>query len=69
MSVRRQVPSLCKPYSFNEEVPEKFVDETDVNSFHHKIFVTFARPSIEWYVFAKVPTKNVLQSSCSNFAI
>ena len=39
MSVEKQSPSLCRLYSFSEEIPEKFLDETDVgNSFYHKIF-------------------------------
>ena len=39
MSVRKQIPSLCKPYSFYEEIPEEFLDETDVDSyFYHNIF-------------------------------
>ena len=39
MSVRKQIPSLCKLYSFYEEIPEEFLDETDVDSyFFHNIF-------------------------------
>ena len=39
MSVKKQIPSLCKLYSFCEEKPEEFLDETDVNSyFYHNIF-------------------------------
>ena len=39
MSVTKQIPSLCKLYSFYEEIPEEFSDETDVDSyFYHKIF-------------------------------
>ena len=39
MSVKKQFPSLCKLYSFNEEIPEEFLDETDVDSyFYHNIF-------------------------------
>ena len=39
MSVKKQIPSLCKLYSFYEEKPEEFLDETDVNSyFYHNIF-------------------------------
>ena len=31
MSVKKQkqIPSLCKLYSFYEEIPEEFLDETD----------------------------------------
>ena len=39
MSVEKQIPSLCKLYSFYEEVPEEFLDETDVDSFfYHNMF-------------------------------
>ena len=39
MSVKKQIPSLCKLYSFYEEIPEEFLDETDVDSyFYHNIF-------------------------------
>ena len=39
MSVKKQIPSLCKLYSFYEETPEEFFDETDVdNYFYHNIF-------------------------------
>ena len=32
MSVKKQIPSLCKLYSFYEEIPEVFLDEIDVDS-------------------------------------
>ena len=39
MSVKKQIPSLCKLYSFYEEIPEEFLDETDVdNYFYCNIF-------------------------------
>ena len=39
MSVKKQIPSLCKLYSFYEEISEEFLDETDVDSyFYHNIF-------------------------------
>ena len=39
MSVRKQIPSLCKLYSIYEEKPEEFLDETDVDSyFYHNLF-------------------------------
>ena len=40
MSVKKQVPSLCKLYSFYEKIPEEFLDETDVD-FYHNIFDIF----------------------------
>ena len=39
MSVKKQIPSSGKLYSFYEEIPEEFLDETDVDScFYHNIF-------------------------------
>ena len=39
MSAKKQIPSLCKLYSFYEEIPEEFLDGTDVDSyFYNKIF-------------------------------
>ena len=38
MSVKKQIPSLWKLYSFYEEIPEEFLDETDVDKyFYHDI--------------------------------
>ena len=33
MSVKKQIPSLCKLYSFYEEIPEEFLEETDADSY------------------------------------
>ena len=39
MSVRKQIPSLSKLYKNYEEVPERFLDETDVDShFYHNVW-------------------------------
>ena len=39
MSVKKEITSLCKLYSFYEEIPEELLDETDVDSFfNHNIF-------------------------------
>ena len=39
MSVKKQIPSLCKLFSFYQEIPKEFLDETNVDSyFHHNIF-------------------------------
>ena len=32
-SVRKQIPSWCKLCSSYEEIPEEFLDETDVDSY------------------------------------
>ena len=36
MSVKKQIPSLRELYSFYEEVPEAFSDETDVDSYFYR---------------------------------
>ena len=42
MSLKKQIPSLCKLFSFYEEIPEEFLDETDVDSYlYHNIFDIF----------------------------
>ena len=38
MSTKKQISSLCKPYSIYKEIPEEVLDETDVDSyFFHNI--------------------------------
>ena len=38
MSTKKQISSLCKLFSVYEEIPEEFLDETDVDSyFYHNI--------------------------------
>ena len=38
MSTKKTISSLCKLYSILEEIPEEFLDETDVDSyFYHNI--------------------------------
>ena len=38
MSTKKQISSLCKLYSVYEEIPEVFLDETDVDSyFYHNV--------------------------------
>ena len=42
MSVKKQSPSWCKLYLLHEKIPEKFLEETDVDSFfYHNIFDIF----------------------------
>ena len=35
MSVKKQIPSLCKLYSIYEEIPEEVLDETDVDNYFY----------------------------------
>ena len=68
MFVKEQIPNLCKLYSFYEEIPEEFLDETDVDSyFYHNVFdISQSQCQSE---LAGAPTKNHSQSCCSSFAI
>ena len=36
MSVKKQIPSLCKLYSFYEDLPEEFLDKIDAVSFFYR---------------------------------
>ena len=39
MPVKKKIPSLCRIHSFHGEVPDEFLDETDVDSyFYHNNF-------------------------------
>ena len=38
MSVKKQIPSLCKLYSLFEDITEEFLDETDVDSYFYLNF-------------------------------
>ena len=68
MPVKKQIPSLCKLYSFYEEIPEEFLDGTDVDSyFYHNIFDNSQSQHLIVWV-SRGPNKNHLQSSCSSFA-
>ena len=35
MSVIKQNPSLCKLYLIYEEIPEEFLEETDIDSYFY----------------------------------
>ena len=39
MSTNKQISSLCKLYSIYEEIPEEFLDETDVDSYFYDKFL------------------------------
>ena len=64
MSTRKQISNLCKLYSLCEEIPEEFLDETDVDSYfyhnildisqsHHRL-VRVSKGSIKKYFAFKV---------------
>ena len=68
MSVKKQTPSLCKLCSLHEEIPEEFLDDTDVDSyFYHNIF-DISQSQHRVVRVSRGSNKNHLQSSCSSFA-
>ena len=69
MSLKKQIPSSYKLYSIYEEIPEEFLDETDVDSyFYHNIF-EISQSQHRIVRVTRGSSKNLLQSSCSSFAI
>ena len=68
MTVKKQIPSLCKLYSFYEETPAEFLDGADVDSYpNHKVFdISQSQHRIKRD--SRSSDKNLLQSSCSSFA-
>ena len=56
MSVQKQTPSLSKLYTIYEEVPESFLDETDVDSFFYHNIIDIAQ----------IDNRIVRVSKCSN---
>ena len=47
MSTKKQISSLFKLYSVYEEIPEEFLDETDVDSYFITAPWTFHSPATE----------------------
>ena len=46
-STKKQISSLCKLYSVYEEIPEEFLDETDVDSYFFHNILAFHSPTTE----------------------
>ena len=44
MSVKKQIPGLCKLYSFYEGIPEELLDETDLGSCFYYILFDISQP-------------------------
>ena len=70
MSLRKQIPSLCKLYSFYEEIPAEFLDETDVDSYSYDNIFDISQSQHRIVQVSRGSNKkNRLQSICSIFAI
>ena len=61
--------SLCKLFSFDNEIAEEFMEEADLDIYFYHNILTSLSPSIEKYVLAKSLTKSLLHQNCSNSAI
>ena len=68
MSMKRQIPSLSKLYTFYEEVPECFLDETDVDSYFYHIILDIALIDNRIVRVSKGSYKKNLLSNYFNFA-
>ena len=53
MTVKKQIPILCKLFSFYEETPEEFLDETDVVSFFLHIRLDIFQSQHPFNAFSK----------------
>ena len=69
MSTKRQIISLCKLVLIYEEIPEEFLDETDVDSYFYHNILDISQSHHRIVELAKDPTKSLLHSKRFNFAI
>ena len=69
MSTKKQISSLCKLYSVYKEIPEDFLDETDVDKYFCLNILDIS-PSHNGIVrVSKGSNKKFLHSKCFVFAI
>ena len=69
MSTKKQVPSLCKLYSVYEEIPEDFLDETDVDSYFYHNILDISQSHHRIVRVSKDLIKSLLHSKYFIFAI
>ena len=68
MSVKKQIPSLCKLCSFLEDIPEEFLIETDVDSYFYDNIFDMSQFQHRIARVSRGSNENRLQSSFSSFA-
>ena len=68
MSVKKQISSLSQLYTFYEEVPESFLDETDVDSFFYQNILDIALINNRIVRVSKGSNKKILLSNYFSFA-
>ena len=69
MSTKKQISSLCKLYSIYEEIPEEFLDETDVDSYFFHNILDISQSHNRIVRVSKGSKKSLLHSKSSIFAI
>ena len=69
MSTKKQIFILWQLYSVCDEIPEEFLDKTDVIVTFITTFRTVYSPTTELFELPKDPTENLLHSKCFIFAI
>ena len=57
MSTKKQISSLCKLYSLYKEIPEEFLDETDVDSYFFHIILDISQSRNRIVRVSKVSNK------------
>ena len=68
MSVKKQISSLRKLYTTYEEVPESFLDETDVDSYFYHNILDIALIDNRIVRVSKGSNKKILLSNYLSFA-
>ena len=69
MSAKKQISSLCKLCSVYEEIPEEFLDETDVDCYFYHNIVDISQSHQRGVRPSKGSKKSLLHSKCFIFAI
>ena len=68
MSVKKQISSLSKLYTIYEEVPENFLDDTDVDSYFYHNILDIALIDNRIVRVSKGSNKKILLSNYFSFA-
>ena len=69
MSVRRQIPSLCKLHSIYEEILQEFLDETDVNFYSHRIICDISQSQHRMVRVSKGSNKKICAIKFFQFCV
>ena len=67
MCSKKHFPSLCKVNSFHEELPEEFLDETDVDSYFHYNTLDISQSQHRTVRVSRGSNKNLFASKLLQF--